>query len=114
MNMPNSFRLLIAALCLAGLVSCDSQPPLPIKVKQRNAVLAGGKVAIFSNTSMKTLSVAVRFKNPTFGERKGFNLVFSPGETKEIGGFEGWTVVPGDTVYIRSDGFTDAGYTFVD
>lgn len=104
----------IAGLCLMALASCDSKSPLPIKVRQREALLAGGKVAIFTNTSTRTLSVVARFKNPNFGTRKVFNLVFSPGEKQEIGGFEGWTVVPGESVTLESDGYTEASYTFID
>jgi hypothetical protein len=88
--------------------------PLPIKVRQRDALFAGGKVSIFTNTSTRTLSVVARFKNPTFGTRKVFNLVFSPGDKQEIGGFEGWTVVPGESVTLESEGYTEASYTFID
>ncbi len=95
--------------------ACDAgKPALPVKVMQRNALIAGGKVAVFTNTGNKTLSVLVVLENKSFNERKRYDLVLSPGQTKEIGGFEGWTVVPGETVRLTSDGYASASYTFTD
>lgn len=115
----NAFKRLAAvgALALFSLLApaCDAtKPALPVKVQQRNALLAGGKVAVFKNTGSKTLSVLVVLENASFKERKRYDLVLSPGETKEIGGFEGWTVVPGETVRLTSDGHASASYTFVE
>ena len=107
----------VSALALFTLLTpaCDAgKPSLPVKVMQRNALLAGGKVAVFTNTGNKTLSVLVVLENASFKERKRYDLVLSPGETKEIGGFEGWTVVPGETVRLTSDGYASASYTFTD
>ena len=50
----------VSALALFTLLTpaCDAgKPSLPVKVMQRNALLAGGKVAAFTNTGNKTLSV---------------------------------------------------------
>lgn len=107
----------VSALALFTFITpaCDAgKPALPVKVMQRNALLAGGKVAVFTNTGNKTLSVLVVFENASFKERKRYDMVLSPGETKEIGGFEGWTVVPGETVRLTSDGYASASYTFTD
>ena len=114
MNSLKPLIQFIAGLCLVALVSCDSKPPLPIKVRQRDSRWSSGKVAIFTNTSMRTLSVAVYFKNPTFGRHKAFALVLKPGETTEFGGFDGWNGIPGDSVTLESHGYADGGYTFID
>ena len=103
------------ALCALLTPACDAgKPALPVKVMQRNALLAGGKVAIFTNTGNKTLSVLVVLENASFEERKRYDLVLSPGEKKEIGGFEGWKVVSGETVSLTSDGYASASYKFID
>ena len=108
----NFAQIILISLFLLG---CDFiGPPLPVKVMQRNAVLAGGKVAIFTNTGHKTLSVAVVLENSSFQQRQRFNVVLEPGETKEIGGFEGWRVLPGETVKLSCEGYASAGYTFVE
>lgn len=110
----------IAATCALALFTllvpaCDAgKPALPVKVQQRDALIAGGKVAIFTNTGNKTLSVVVILENASFKERKRYDLVLSPGQKQEIGGFEGWTVVPGETVRLTSDGYASASYTFVE
>ena len=98
--------LIFVPLIATCLLSCDQVrdihlPVLPVEVKQRNALLAGGKVACFKNTGQKTLSVLVKFENSSFGERKIYKLVLSPGEKEEIGGFEGWRVIPGETVSLN-------------
>jgi len=87
-------------------------PPVPVTVMQRDAVIASGKVAVFTNPGNTTISVVAIFKNPTFQQVKQFNLVLSPGETKEIGSFEGWTVEPGESVELSSDGYKDTVYSF--
>jgi len=107
----------VCALALFTLLTpaCDAgKPALPVKVQQRDALIAGGKVAIFTNNGNKTLSVLVILENATFKERKHYDLVLSPGQTQEIGGFEGWTVVPGETVRLTSAGYSSASYTFVE
>ena len=102
----------IAAIAIPNIAQVANLPDLPVKVAQRNAILAGGRVAIFSNTGNKTLSVVVVFENPSFKERKRYNLVLNPAETKEIGGFEGWTLIPGESVTLSSEGYKSASYTF--
>jgi len=101
--MPIPIPLLLAA--------CDSKP-LPVELKQRRALLAGGKVAIFKNTSNKTLSVVAVFENAGFRSEHRFDLVLPPGESTKIGGFEGWQVQSGETVKLYSDGYETATYTF--
>jgi hypothetical protein len=114
MARKNIFQIFLAAVlfCLAACDPVPERPPLPIKVYQRNALLAGGKVAAFENTSARTLSVRIVFENSTFKERKAFDLIIAPGETKEIGGFEGWKGVPGETFLLHSDGYKDITYRF--
>lgn len=109
-------KILIAAIALM-LPACDTEPsrslpPPPITVKQRKALIAGGDVAGFTNVGNKTLSVLVTFENPSFKRSKTFPLVLAPGETKQIGTLEGWTVVPGETVEISCDGFRNMFYVF--
>jgi hypothetical protein len=86
--------------------------PVPIMVATRDALLAGGKVAILTNRRNATLCVVATFKNATFNQTKTFNLVFAPNEIKEIGGFEGWSVQPGETVELSSDDYLPATYSF--
>lgn len=90
----------------------DANGSVPILVTWRNAMLAGGRVAILQNQKNITLSVVAVFKNSTFKQAKSFNLVFAPNETKEIGGFEGWSVQPGETVELSSDDYLNRTYTF--
>jgi hypothetical protein len=85
---------------------------VPIAVADRNAMLAGGKVAILTNRKNATICVVATFKNASFKQTKTFNLVFAPNETKEIGGFEGWSVQPGETVELSSDDYEPRTYSF--
>jgi hypothetical protein len=88
--------------------------PVPVTVSQRAGVIAAGKVAVFTNPGNTTISVVATFKNASFQQEKQFNLVLSPGQTKEIGSLEGWTVEPGETVELSSEGYSDAAYKFHD
>lgn len=109
-------RILIASIALM-LPACDlkpsrSLPPPPIMVRQRKALIAGGDVAGFTNQGDRTLSVLLTFENPSFKRKKTFPLVLAPGETKQIGTLEGWTVVPGETVEISCDGYRNTFFIF--
>jgi len=86
--------------------------PVPVNVSWRDASWSGKhKVAIFHNLKDITLSVVVIFRNSSFGESKGYELVLSPGETKEIGWKEGWDVLPGETIELSSDNYLKQTWT---
>ena len=83
-----------------------AQKPVPVNVQWRDASWPGKhKVAIFKNLKDATLSVVVTFKNSSFGQSQAYNLVLSPGETKEIGWKEGWDVLPGESVELSSENY---------
>jgi hypothetical protein len=112
-NFHITLLLILTVFFVPGKVSAwPWQPTLPVKVMQRNAILAGGKVACFTNTGKKTLSILVTLANSSFKERKSFPVVLAPGETKEIGGFQGWTGVPGESIKLSCDGYSSKSYTF--
>lgn len=85
-------------------------PTLPLTISQRGALLTTGKVVIFGNTGTQTLSLVVKFENPTFKRTKRIALVLSPRQSEEIGSLEGWDGVPGERVTVVSDGFSSASY----
>jgi len=99
----------LLALCVS-LAGC--QPALPVEVWSRPALIAGGKVATFKNTGSKTLSLVIVFENSSFNEKKEYKVVLAPGASQQIGGFDGWKVLPGETVSIRSDGYATAKFVF--
>lgn len=119
----NNCRLACNLIILLGVTSvaaCGSNspppPPLPVQITQRNAssFSDGHKVARFTNTSTNTLSMVVTFRNDTFSERKTFNVVLRPSETKEIGWLEGWDLLPGETATITAPGYQVRSVTFTD
>jgi len=89
-------------------------PNVPVELRQRKALVAEGYVAMFKNPTASTISFVATFSNSTFHSSKTFNIVLEPGESKEIGGFEGWAVHAGETVTLSAKGFSDTTYPFND
>jgi hypothetical protein len=79
---------------------------MPIKLEQRKAVMASGRVLEVENYSSDTLPVKVMMISPTFGKTNAFDLVLDPAQirpfVKEIGHMQGWTLAPGDVVEVHS------------
>ena len=76
-------------------------PEVPVTVSYRQAFAGPGLVAVFRNTSLKTLSVLATFFNPTTGQQRSSQLTITPQGVAEIGHAEGWAFASGDKITLK-------------
>jgi hypothetical protein len=107
-------RIIFASLVvIIACSSCDETKQLkrlPIRVEQGRTFLTNSRFVKFTNTGDTSIPVRVVFENPTFHQSKAYNLVLSPGQTMEIGSWNGWSLVSGDRVHLYSNGYDYVWY----
>lgn len=80
------------------------EPDVPVAVTFRNALLSGGKVARFRNTSPSQLAFTIDIVRASTDRRLNKDLVLDAGDTRELGEREGWSFAQGDEITLSRKG----------
>lgn len=86
----------------------------PIEVRRRKAVFGGDYVLQFLNYSAKPLALTVHLANEGRDAITNFDFTLpaaTPG-AKEIGHLEGWPVLAGDKILVKTEGYPDGHFNF--
>jgi hypothetical protein len=75
-------------------------PEVPVRVTYRKALVGPSLVAIFDNTSDRSLSLLATFTNPTMHTEHSFRLDIAAHGHKEVGHLEGWAFASGDLIKV--------------
>jgi hypothetical protein len=81
----------------------SSLKPLPLNASFKKAPMLDSNALALENTSAASLSLTVRFSNPTAS--KEFQVTLEPGAVKEMGWLGAWVLAAGDKVEIKSAGY---------
>jgi hypothetical protein len=79
-------------------------PESQVQVTLRKALVTSGNVAGIKNTSGQVIAITAEIERPASGLKKGFSITLDPGQTREIGGLEGWAFAPGDKIRVSQPG----------
>jgi hypothetical protein len=86
-------------------------PEPPISLSFHEGAQERGYVVQFHNTSQKPLAVLVELKNPTLDHYRAASVELAPGELREIGEAQGWTIASGEMITVREDGHSPRSLT---
>jgi hypothetical protein len=86
-------------------------PELPVSLSFHESAKGRGYIVQFHNTSQKSRTVLVELKNPTLDYYRAAPVQLAPGELREIGEAQDWTLVSGDMITIREDGHSPRSLT---
>ena len=86
-------------------------PDLPISLAFHENRSGCGYIVQVHNTSQMHLAVLVELKNTRLNQIRAAPLELAPGELREIGQAEGWTIGSGETINIRQDGYLPSSLT---
>lgn len=96
----------------AGAEPVRIRPPaanskeMPLSVSFRKPLVGDGKAVVLQNTSSNTLSVNVKFTDPTSSTNQVYHLMLNGGAIKELGSVGAWKLAPGDKIEIESADYT--------
>jgi hypothetical protein len=86
-------------------------PDLPISLAFHENRSGRGYIVQVHNTSQRHLAVLVELRNATLNEYRAAPLELDPGELREIGQAQGWSIASGETINIRQDGYRPSSLT---
>jgi hypothetical protein len=81
------------------------KPAMPVEVTFRASYIGLGLVAVFDNTSARTLTLVLVMRNPTLATARRFTLELGPHESDSFGYFEGWKFASGDELMVYNNDF---------
>jgi hypothetical protein len=80
-------------------------PEIPIALNFYEVRSGRGYSVQFQNRSQQSLVVDIKLENDAREESREGRLEFGPGEAKEIGFAQGWTIVSGEVVTFSREGY---------
>jgi hypothetical protein len=81
------------------------KPPMPVEITFRPSYIGLGLVAVFNNSSDRTLTLVLVMRNPTLATARRFSLELSPHASDSFGYFEGWKFASGDELMVYHNDF---------